>query len=144
MFLRAVLTLTALFPLYASASAPGKLFDRIIVVVLENTNYDDALRQPFQSSLARNGALLTRYSGITHPSQPNYIALISGSTQGVSGNQNINLSVKHLGDLLEEKGHDWATYAEGFPGNCFTGSSYGNYVRKHNRSEEHTLNSSHT
>ncbi|MGZ3683950.1 MAG: alkaline phosphatase family protein [Bdellovibrionota bacterium] len=110
---------------------PGKHFQRLILVILENTSYDEAIHQPFLASLAQRGALLANYQAVTHPSQPNYNALISGDTQGVSGDSNVNLNGRHIGDTLEEKGLDWRNYAEAFPGNCYLGSSSGSYARKH-------------
>jgi phospholipase C len=102
-----------------------------MTVVLENTNYEDALRQPFLASLARRGALLTHFTAEAHPSQPNYIALISGSTLGVTSDGNVSLDERHVGDLLEANGLHWKVYAEGYPGNCFLGAAAGAYVRKH-------------
>ena len=102
-----------------------------MTVVLENTNYDAALRQPFLGSLARRGALLTHFTAEAHPSQPNYIALVSGSTFGVNSDGNVSLDQRHVGDLLEAKGLHWKVYAEGYPGNCFLGAAAGAYVRKH-------------
>jgi hypothetical protein len=56
--------------------------------MLENHSYGEVIGNhaaPFLNALARGGALFTRSQAITHPSQPNYLALFSGSTQGVSG-----------------------------------------------------------
>jgi acid phosphatase len=115
----------------ASSLPANESITKIMTVMLENTNYEDALRQPFLASLASRGALLTRFAAEAHPSQPNYIALISGSTFGVTSDANISLDGRHIGDLLEAKSRQWKVYAEGYPGNCFLGSSAGNYVRKH-------------
>ena len=104
---------------------------RIMVVVLENTNYAAALQQPFLAELAKRGALLTNFRAEAHPSQPNYIALVAGSTYGVTSDSNVTLDGRHLGDLMEAKGLQWKVYAEGYPGNCFLGASSGAYVRKH-------------
>lgn len=106
--------------------------DRVIVVVLENTTYSKAIQQKYLKQLSSMGARLDNYSAIGHPSEPNYIALISGSTNGVTGDGNYNLSAPNLADLLESHHLTWATYAEGFPGNCFLGGSRGKYARKHN------------
>lgn len=129
-FFSALLVTLAFFPT-PSHAAGGKIFQRIIIVVLENTDYENALGQPFLSSLAIRGALLTNFHGETHPSQPNYIALVGGSTLGVRTNQNANLNEKHLGDLLEEKNLDWRGYAEHYPENCFLGAMKDGYTRKH-------------
>jgi hypothetical protein len=118
-------------PVTGSSLPANESPTKIMTVVLENTNYEDALRQPFLASLARRGALLTHLTAEAHPSQPNYIALISGSTFGVISDGNVSLDQRHIGDLLEAKGLQWKVYAEGYPGNCFLGASAGTYVRKH-------------
>ena len=106
-------------------------FSKVMTIVLENADYEAAIAQPFLASLARRGALLTRFSGETHPSQPNYIALVSGSTQGVHGDENVTIDARHIGDLLEAKGLGWKVYAEDYPGGCFLGAKADGYVRKH-------------
>jgi arylsulfatase A-like enzyme len=59
----------------------------IVVVTLENQNFDDIIgdtaQAPFLNMLASEGMLFTNYLGLAHPSQPNYLALFSGSTQGI-------------------------------------------------------------
>lgn len=114
-----------------AAPTTGKYFDRAIFVIFENTNYSDALKQPFLGQLARQGALLTNFMALTHPSQGNYIALTSGSLSGVTNDNSVDLDVRNIVDLLEAKGISWKAYAEDYPGNCFTGKSKGDYVRKH-------------
>lgn len=112
-------------------AAPRARFQKVFIVVLENTAYEDALAQPFLASLAARGALLTNFFAEARPSQPNYIALTAGSTYGVTSNADVTLDVAHVGDLLEDAGRAWRTYAEGYPGSCFLGSSAGAYARKH-------------
>ncbi|MBI3555414.1 MAG: hypothetical protein HY074_04025 [Deltaproteobacteria bacterium] len=111
-----------------AAEAP---FKKVMILMLENTDYDEAVVLPFLSQLAKRGALLTNYHAVAHPSQPNYVALISGDTSGVFLDFNSNLDRGHLGDLLEAKGKSWKVYAENYPGNCFLGGSLGKYARKH-------------
>nr|KAJ3399268.1 hypothetical protein HK105_004946 [Polyrhizophydium stewartii] len=71
---------------------------------------------------------------LTHPSQPNYIGMISGSTKGVILDLDGNIDRRNVVDLLEAKGITWASYQENYPGGCFTDSksSDGLYRRKHN------------
>jgi len=102
-----------------------------MIVILENTGYGKAMRQPFLKSLTRRGALLRHFSAVAHPSQPNYIALVAGSTYGVAADHNVTLDKPQIGDLLEAKGLSWKLYAEGYPGGCFLGARRGRYVRKH-------------
>lgn len=111
---------------------PIPRIDHVVIVVLENENYNEAMAQPFFQELAKKGALLNNHFALARPSQPNYIALTAGDLYGVVSNGAYNLAAKNIVDLLEEKGKTWKSYNEGYPGNCFAGGSYGNYVRKHN------------
>lgn len=115
-----------------AAPRSGKYFDRVIFILFENTNYSSAIKQPFFKQLADSGAHFSNFMALTHPSQGNYIALTSGSLNGVTGDSPVNLNVNNVADLLEAKGLTWKVYAEDYPGNCFSGSSKENYARKHN------------
>jgi len=106
-------------------------FDKVMIVILENANYVDALAQPFLGNLGKSGALLSEFHAETHPSLPNYIALTAGTMGGVTSNGPVNLGLSHIGDLLEAKGKTWKVYAEAYPGHCFLGDRSGDYVRKH-------------
>jgi phosphatidylinositol-3-phosphatase len=77
----------ALLALAGAFAADAGRFDHVYVIVLENHDFDDAFdeqRTPFLSRLAREQALATQYYGVTHPSLPNYLAMISGDSYGVS------------------------------------------------------------
>ena len=72
----------------AAAAGPGgaKVFDHVYLIVLENHDFDDALNgdlSPFLVELSRDQGLATHYSGVTHPSLPNYLAMIGGDAFGV-------------------------------------------------------------
>ncbi|MFO1184574.1 MAG: alkaline phosphatase family protein [Bauldia sp.] len=125
-----LLALTALVS-GAAAGPPIGAFKKVFVVVLENTDYELAIRQDFLGRLARRGGLLANFHDVGHPSQPNYIAMIAGDRLGVTGDDNVTLNAPHLADRLEARGLDWKVYAEGFPGKCFLGARSGRYVRKH-------------
>ncbi|MCO5144346.1 MAG: alkaline phosphatase family protein, partial [Oligoflexia bacterium] len=122
----------SLLSVTAFANNKGKNFDRVFFIIFENTDLKDAMDQPFFKKLANEGVNFTQLLAITHPSQPNYIALTSGDLHGVRSNSSVNLNVRNIADLLEAQGHSWKVYAEDFPGNCYTGSQRGNYYRKHN------------
>lgn len=122
------------FPAWCLDMPAWKNIDRVIVVLLENTNFSNAQQQPFQKQLASRGALLTNYFALTHPSQPNYIGLIAGDLLGVADDANVDIDAKMLGDLLEKAGKTWKVYAEDYPGdeqNCFLERRKGLYARKH-------------
>jgi phospholipase C len=127
LFILNALFLSTLLSQGAFAQSP-----KIVYVVLENTSYDEALAQPFLTQLAKEGTLLTNFHGVSHPSEPNYIAMVGGSTLGVHGDGHFDLGQKNIVDLLEAKNKSWKVYAEDYPGNCFLGMSSGKYVRKHN------------
>ncbi|MER3418258.1 MAG: hypothetical protein C4343_03935 [Chloroflexota bacterium] len=78
------------------------------------------------------------YQAVAHPSEPNYLALFSGSTQGVTDDGVYNLAGRNLADQLEAHGRTWRVFAENVPLGCFTGSvasggpdGPGTYARKH-------------
>ena len=64
--------------------------------------------------------MLRRYFAVAHPSRPNYVALVSASTEGICGDKEPKppLDRRHLGDLLEAAGQSWAVYAQSLPGKC--------------------------
>src|ERR1700677_4551300 len=60
------------------------------LVIFENESYDDVIgsaQAPYITGLSKTWANMTQSFAITHPSEPNYLALFSGSTQGVSSDQ---------------------------------------------------------
>ena len=120
----------------ASTSRAVPRFDHIVVVVLENHSYSQILgnsNAPYLNSLADRGAVLTHSYAITYPSQPNYLALFSGSTQGLTDNScPHHYTGPNLAAALLAAGHSFAGYSEDLPAAGFTGCSSGAYVRKHN------------
>lgn len=106
-----------------------------VVVVMENHSYADIVGDPaapFINELARRGALFTRSYAITHPSEPNYLALFSGSTQGVADDGcPYRFSAPNLAADLIKAGESFAGYAEDLPGSGSPACSAGEYARKH-------------
>ena len=111
-------------------------FDRVVVVVFENKEVGQVIGRrdaPTFRSLSRRYALMTNYRAVAHPSLPNYIALVSGSTQGITSDcTSCQVSAPNLADTLERAGMTWKTYAEGLPRAGFTGAGAGRYRKKHN------------
>ena len=67
-----------------------KVPSHVLIVIEENHGYDQIIGSDsaaYINKLAREGALFTNSHGVTHPSQPNYLAIFSGTTQGVTGDQ---------------------------------------------------------
>jgi acid phosphatase len=103
--------------------------------MLENHAYGQVIGQhgdPFLNRLARAGALFTHSQAITHPSEPNYLALFSGSTHGVPGdNCPLRFTGPNLASELLTAGYTFAGYAEGLPSVGSNACSAGDYARKH-------------
>ena len=114
---------------------------RVWLIVMENRSYGQVIGEgnaPFMNALATRYGLATDYHGVARPSQPNYLALISGSTQGVSDDDVHDLDAMTLLDQLEAAGHSWHVFAENVPAGCYRGASarngpdgQGTYARKH-------------
>src|SRR5439155_13647844 len=85
--------------------------DHVIVVIMENKSYDEARSGSYVASLMTEGATFTRSYAVAHPSQPNYLALWSGSTQGVTSDKcpaaAAPLGTENLGHTLEAHGRTW-------------------------------------
>lgn len=110
-------------------------FDHIIVVVEENKPYGELVgtsSTPFLTAMAAGGAVLTQSYAITHPSEPNYLALFSGSTQGVSSDSCPHqFTGPNLASALIAAGDTFTGYAESLPAAGYLGCSAGEYARKH-------------
>lgn len=140
----AVAALTALPVL--SGSRPTSLFApipspaHVVIVVEENRDSSQIIGSRaarFINSLAADGkaALFTQSYALTHPSQPNYLMLFSGSDQGVKNDHlpaGLPFSTMNLGASLIESGRSFAGYSEDLPYAGFNGPVHGAYARKHN------------
>jgi hypothetical protein len=120
----------------AAGSVPTP--DHVVVVVMENHAYGQIIGSssaPYINSLKSGGAVLTASYAITHPSQPNYFTLFSGSTQGITGDGCYTpgfSSAPNLASELAAAGRSWASYNESLPAQGSTVCSSGDYARKHN------------
>jgi acid phosphatase len=104
-------------------------------------DYDKAATDPNLQFLAKKGIALTNYYAVTHPSEPNYAAVVAGDEFGMENDDfnAIPANVSTIVDLLDTKGISWGEYQEGDPYAGFQGFNYSNqvtyandYVRKHN------------
>jgi acid phosphatase len=107
----------------------------LVVVIEENHGYGDIAGNPsapYINSLMRQGASLASMYAITHPSEPNYVALFSGSTHGLTGDScPVSFAGPNLATQLLRAGRSFAGYSEGLPRTGYPGCSYGAYVRRH-------------
>ncbi len=130
-------------------------YDHIVIVIDENKNDTEirgsAMAPYINNVLIPNSADFTHFVAETHPSQPNYLHLFSGSNQGVlqdglpgspaEPGTALNPPPFHtpnLGRELLNAGRTFATFSESLPSTGFTGETFTNnpalneYVRKHN------------
>jgi phosphatidylinositol-3-phosphatase len=117
--------------------------DHVLIVMEENHSYSEVVgvaAAPFiNNTLIAGGALMTSSFAITHPSQPNYVALFSGSTQGVTSDSvypHSQFTAPDLGAKLLYAGFTFGGFSETMPSVGFDGASAGTapatYQRKHN------------
>ena len=110
--------------------------DHVVIVFEENRAYTHIIGNmaaPYINTLANRGALFSRSFGVAHPSQPNYLAFFSGSTQNVADNACPHrFSGPNLASALFAAGLTFATFSEDLPGPGFAGCRHLNYERKHN------------
>lgn len=108
---------------------------KVAVMVLENRAYEQVIGSPdapYLNRLARSGALETRYYALTHPSLPNYIALTTGSIQGVPDNcARCSSERASLLNQLDAAGISWGAYFESLPHDKDIGVSQKRRYNKH-------------
>jgi len=110
--------------------------DHVVVVIEENHAYSEIIGSssaPYINSLASRGAVLTDSHAITHPSEPNYLALFAGSTFGLSDDScpHTFTSANLAQELIKAKG-SFGGYSEDLPNVGSTKCSSSDYARKHN------------
>jgi phosphatidylinositol-3-phosphatase len=115
-----------------------KNFQHVFIIMMENTGFDALIgnpNAPFINAAASNFGLAANAFGVTHPSQPNYIAATSGSTNGVADDSDTTIDVPNIVDQLDAKGKTWKAYMQSLS-LCATKLDHacGNqlYERKHN------------
>src|SRR3984893_16368336 len=137
----------------ATTSTPGAAppfhYDHVFVVVAKTHGFSDVIGNPAApnlNALARQYGLATAYYGVTHPSEPNYVAIFAGSTLGVKDDNPYYLNRVDKPSLisqLDKAGISWKAYLQGVPhagyqGICYPANCNGApdkdplYVSKHN------------
>jgi phosphatidylinositol-3-phosphatase len=92
-----------------------KNFQHVFVIMMENTGYSSLIgnpNAPWINAAAATYGLATNYTGVTHPSQPNYIAATSGSLHGVTSDNHVDVNATNIVDQLEAHGKTWKAYMQ--------------------------------
>jgi hypothetical protein len=122
----------------ARAQPSGRYFDNVVTILMENVNICNIVGTllsgcgasnlaPYMTSLAKNWSFAIHYTGVRHPSMPNYLALLSGQTWGCTMDDNPNSSSctasawnsvnSNLVDRLPSS-ITWKAYMENMTSNC--------------------------
>ena len=113
------------------AAAPA----HTVVVMMENHSYSQVIgnaQAPYLNRLASLGALFTDSRAVTHPSQPNYLAIFSGGTQGITDDSCPHrFTAANLAAELIGAGRTFAGYSEDLPATGSSACTSGEYARKH-------------
>ncbi|HLI52852.1 MAG TPA: alkaline phosphatase family protein, partial [Acidimicrobiales bacterium] len=115
-------------------TAPPARWSHVVWVVMENRGLDQIEGNPAAPYLNRLGAecgLATDYSAVAHPSLPNYIALTSGSTQGIADDAGPDVHPLTAPSIFGLLGPGWRALEESMPAPCDRQSG-GEYAVKHN------------
>lgn len=133
-----------------AASAFPK-YDHVFLVISENHRFDQIIgnpNAPIINALAADYGLAIAYTGVSDPSEPNYVAMLGGSDFGISSDDPYffpaqKVSADNLMSQLDAAGKTWRAYFQdlpypGYRGYCFPGKCNGipdsdtQYVAKHN------------
>ena len=136
--------------------------DHAVIVIEENLSYRNLVPElTYLTRLMHENANFTNSHGVDHPSQPNYLALFSGSEQGTGSRRNPDgsnafvgghtlvgtdnpiagtpVTTPNLAASLMRTGRSFAGYSEDLPQQGFTGTTHVgprgsgiDYQRKHN------------
>jgi hypothetical protein len=122
-------------PLPPAGAVATPAGSRVITVVMENEEAGAVVgnpRAPYVNRLARRGGLATRSYGVRHPSLPNYLALTSGSTHGITSDcTSCHVAGDSIAGQLRAAHVGWRAYMEDLPRPCYAGARAGDYAKKH-------------
>jgi hypothetical protein len=118
-------------------------YDHIFVIMEENHEYSQIIgnsNAPNLNTYAQTYGLATNYDSVTHPSEPNYVALMGGSYFGIQDDNSWKTHKLNHPDLtsqLEAAGLTWKGYFQtmpkpGFTGTCAPSATFCYYASKHN------------
>lgn len=114
-----------------ASSVPS--YDHVFMIMMENTDYNEVVNNasdtPYFHSLMSQGALMSNYHGVYHPSDENYLAVAGGDTyaNGAIYWPNIKDPNKNVGNQLDSAGKSWKAYEQGMGTPCNTTTQYDSY-----------------
>jgi phosphatidylinositol-3-phosphatase len=115
-------------------------YEHVIWIVFENQDYGSVIGSsdaPYTNTIAAQCGLATNFFAEAHPSLPNYIAMTSGSTQGITDDDDPASHPLSVPSIFSQLGPDWRSLEESMPSNCLASNS-GEYAVRHNPSAYYT------
>lgn len=149
--LAAVMTTAALPATIASGATPFPQYNHVFLIIEENEGFNNIIGNPAApeiNALANDYGLATAYTGVSDPSEPNYVAMLGGSDFGINNDDPYffpgnTVSASNLLSEMDAAGQSWKGYFQdmpypGFRGYCYPAKCNGipdsdtEYVAKHN------------
>ncbi len=123
--------ISALQPCGVTTTTPS--YTHVVWILLENEGYSvvGSPSAPYLNALANRCGLATNYLAISHPSLPNYIALTSGSTHGITDDGEPGVHPLGGPSIFSQLQGDWRGLDQSMPSNCDKVTS-GSYAARHN------------
>ena len=123
-----------------TTSTPPSTYDHVVWVVMENHSYSEVVGNasaPYESQLAGQCGSASRMFAETHPSLPNYIAMTSGSPQGITDDNAPASHPLNVPSIFSLTSGGWRSLEESMPSNCLLTNS-GQYAVRHNPAAYYT------
>ena len=128
-----IVTPTVAKPCGVAETAPTS-YRHVVWIVLENKSYEQIIGSaaaPYINRVASQCGLAKSFYAEAHPSLPNYIAMTSGGTQGVTDDAGPRSHSLDVESIFSQLGTDWRSLQESMPANCSLSDS-GFYAVHHN------------
>lgn len=120
----------------APPAARAEPVRKMLVVIEENHSLDEMRAgMPYTFGLAKRFGYATDYHAVSHPSLPNYLAIVGGSTFGITDDHPPVAHPVRVPSVFADglaRGRSVAVYADGMPGNCAPSNGGDNYAVRHN------------
>jgi len=124
-----------LFSLVVATTQQMQTWPSFFIMMFENHGYNQVTANSYWASIMSKAFSLTNYHGVTHPSQPNYIAQLAGNYFNCTTDGICNLKYPNLVDLCAPANVTWRAYMEDYvplaSGACNGAEQIGLYYRKH-------------
>lgn len=108
---------------------------KVLTIMEENHSFAQMVAgMPYLWSLGRKYGYATKWTSISHPSLPNYLAIVAGSTFGITDDRNPaahQIKANTVFGQALNAGLTAKTYNESMPANCYLTNS-NSYAVRHN------------